>query len=94
MTYVAMMNWDADGRGTKGNIDFPTLAKAQALASQGGKLPGTRADAFAVEHPGGGLRDLIANPINKTVTFSPLPVPPLTLAEKMAPYEISRVVAR
>ena len=72
MTYLAVMNWDGSNRVTKGQ-EFSTLYGAQSLASRGGSLPGTRADAFAVIHPGGNINDVVVDPIAKTAVKSPVP---------------------
>ena len=72
MPYLAIMNWDVNNRAWKGQ-SFSTLGEAQALAKQGGQLPGTRADAFAVLSSGGNINDQIVDSVAKTVTLSPAP---------------------
>ena len=70
MPYIAVMNWDGSNRITKYR-DFATLAEAQAVAIQGGTLPGTQAGAFAVLHPGGPIEELTVNSVAQTVASSP-----------------------
>lgn len=93
MTYLAIMNWDGAGRGPKYQ-EFAAEADAVALVAQGGVLPGTKAEAYVVVHPGGTSIDWLCDPVAKTVAVSPLPVPALTLAQKMARYEAQNVTAR
>ena len=70
MGYLAIMNWDGNNRITKVSAEFATLAEAQAVAAQGGTLPGTNIAAYAVQHPGGNIKDLVCDPVAKTVTVT------------------------
>ena len=93
MNYLAIMNWNGAGRGPKYQ-EFATEAEAAALVARGGVLPGTAAGAYVAPHPGGTSIDWLCDPIAKTVAVSPLPVPELTLAQKLARYEAPGVIAR
>lgn len=75
MSYIAVMNWDGSNRVTKVSPEFATLAEAQALAAQGGTLPGTNGAAYAVLHPGGGSTDWLCDPAAKTLIISSLLAP-------------------
>ena len=72
-THAIITRWDIDGRVNKA-IDKLTLAEANA------QLPavqsGFNAQAFIVAHAGDlQQRDYIADPVAKTITLNPLPIP-------------------
>ena len=76
MTHLVITRWGADGRINKYQ-DRLTLAEANAmLARIAPKFP----QAFVVSHPSGGedlpnARNYIADPVAKTITLNPLPIP-------------------
>ena len=77
-SFIAIMKWDAGFRVEK-TASFRIESDANDhVRSNLARFP----DAFVVQDPPGQASDLIANPVAKTVTLSPLPAPtPPTNAE-------------
>lgn len=71
MVYLAIVKVSAGNRIEKYQ-EFPTLARAQAHVSN---VIGTYPDAYAVQHPGGSIRDLLCDKVAETVSISALPGP-------------------
>lgn len=81
MTYIAVMNWNANNRVTKYQ-EFSVQVEAETFAARGGSLPGTRVEAFAVQRPSGDVFEWSVNSFTKTLTYSPPPVVKPTVIPK------------
>src|SRR3990167_5642636 len=69
MTHLAIVKVSPAGRIEKYQ-DYST--EAEALAHVARVLP-TFPQAYSVLHTGGGVQDLLCDPVTKTVTLSPIP---------------------
>ena len=72
MTHLAIVAWDGANRVIKYQ-DYPTAEEATAHVA---RVLATFPDAFSTVSPGGGPRDWLVNPVQKTLSFNPPPPPP------------------
>ena len=90
MTYLAIVDWDADNRVEKYQ-DYLTEAEAAAHV---GRVAGSFPDAFTALDPGGSFRNWLVDPVAKTVVIDPSPQVISELKRTMADAFITEGVTR